>query len=413
MAKLLSGLLLGFFLFVGALPAGADFTLGEKREFWVWDLNVMPPGARRATATAQVVGTRFAIFVEDRLWGTQLETRHLNTFYQALEFRSSDWSLYPNMGIVGLEEQVFRPLQKSISGEEKLVVLFADLGKYKDSEFDGFFNGFDRLPEQEAWEKYQQHSNELNMIYMNGLRRNETYTLGVISHELHHLLAPEERDLWYSEMLAEGAMLLNGYFTDQEHVNRYLQDTARFPLVTGSYVQYGPQILFAAYLMDQLPGAAGGLDELSRRSETNGRRAIEKLFTERTEVPSSFDAIYSNFLSYLFNASERAHRVPYAVSRYAAAGLYLTPIRRTGRLPAAPGSVEGAVAPYGFAIYDLDTPLSDRSNVKVERLGESPCAEGTVLWKPLSPKSVAVFAVGCSQQRKTEQFRYRLSVSEL
>jgi hypothetical protein len=87
------------------------------------------------------------------------------------------------------------------------------------------------------------------------------------------------------------------------------------------------------------------------------------------------------------------------------------PFRRQGKIAPAPSFVEGQVAPYGFALYDMDEPLSGNSDVQISLKAPAPCAEGNLLWKPLSAKTLAVFAVGCEQQKPKDSFQFRLQLS--
>jgi hypothetical protein len=216
--------------------------LNSSRDFWVWDLRVMPPASRKATATLRSVGTRSLIYVEDSLWQKNISPAFVNRLKDQLEYAVPAGALYPGMGIVSLEERLFGTLPRKVGADERLIVLFANLGQYKDIAFDGFFNPYDQMSEREAFSQHKQHSNESNIIYINGFRKTEEYTTGVIAHELQHLLASGsgERESWLSETLGEGAMLVTGFFGDQDHVDRFATATGKSPLVSPRYVQYGP-----------------------------------------------------------------------------------------------------------------------------------------------------------------------------
>ena len=234
--------------------------LAKTRDFWVWDLNIMPPGFRRASATLRAEGKRSLIYVEDNYYGKEISPEFIQRLKLQLEEKMPSGSLEPDTGIISFEEKLFGSLPTKITRDDRLIVLFADLGKFKDTQFDGFFNAFDQMPDAEAFKEFGQHSNEANVIYLNGFRVSESYTVGVIAHELHHLLASTsgvERENWLSESLAEGAMLLTGYYGDQGHVNHFVENTWNISLVSPRYVQYGPQLLFSAFLLDSLPSAPG------------------------------------------------------------------------------------------------------------------------------------------------------------
>lgn len=407
--------------------AGTDSqpTIGSEREFWVWDLNVMPPGFRRATATLRASGPRSMVYVENAFWKKQIEPAYVERLTKLLEQASPIGAVRSEMGVVPYEESVFGPLPKRASGDDRLIVLFANLGKYKDHEFDGFFNAYDQMTEAEAV-KEEQHSNEANIIYLNGLRQNETYTNGVIAHELQHLLAHDpsgatQKDSWLSESIAEGAMLLTGHFSDQLHVNRFARNTGTSPLVSPTYVTYGPQMLFASFLLDFANSGALNLAELGR-VPLHGRDAIESFFARRLGVPQTFDAIYSNFLSYVFNAQSFNWSLPLSWQRSTGFGISMPEITAYKTVQSFPSVSEGYVYPYAFVAIDLGEPIRESTVIKVEpirpanddNIGPSAgCARAaSLLWKPVSRNRIAVYAVGCEAKSKADLVHFRLIITD-
>ncbi len=411
-------------------PSKPPLAVGTEKEFWVWDLNVMPPSFRKAKLTLREVGKRSYIYVEDKFWQRPIDQEMLDRFLERLEKKSPTGAVLPDYGIIPLEEALFAALPSKINPDERLNILFADLGKYKNYEFDGFFNAYDQMKDSDSWKDAQQHSNEANIIYINGLRQSEDYTLGVISHELQHLLAyhavpdqdPFQQDLWLSETLAEGAMLLNGYYGDQGHVNTYAQNTAAYPLVSESYVQYGSQLLFSSFLIDNISNY-GGLGELTRAG-IKGRDAVEALFQHQTSAPISFDALYSNFIAYIYNAAQKTELLPKIWHASGSAlnvfGLRVPAITSAATITALPSVNEGILLPYTFLTFDLAKELPQDSLVKVELLPHpndsnptKECSKGEVpLWKPLSTKTIAVYSIGCEHKDKNDAIRFRLSIFE-
>lgn len=406
-------------LLLGAPAAQAAPDLGSSREFWVWDLNVMPPGFRRATATLQAVGDRSLVYVEDKLWHSNITPSIVGNLFHRLEVSAPEGAFINDKGIVEIEEAVFGPLPTKMNPDPRVIVLFADLGKFKNYEFDGFFNVFDQMLEKEAWEKHQQHSNEANIIYINGLRSNETYTQGVIAHELQHLLAHHNRDeseegpdAWLSESIAEGAMLLTGYYTDQGHVNRYAQHPWMFPLVSQSYVQYGPQILFASYLFDQLkqPKLFAKLGQIPQPS----KQAVELVVEEALGIPQNFNAIFSQFLSYVFGTAARKDKIPSGWRHYENTGLTIPEFGFAATAEKIPFDFEGSVMPYAFAPIKLPHALPENAIVQVGlgQASESCKKNGSALWKPLASNVLAVYVVGCTADKPSDAVKFRLSIFE-
>ena len=370
----------------------------EHRDFWVWDLSVMPPGFRHAHATLKSEGARSLIYVEDG------NTDIHDDFVSNLKIRLEQ-EAYPNLGkpgIIPLEEALFAPLPKIINPDERVTVLFADLKKFKDFLFDGFFNAFDQLKEDYSWKNLEQHSNESNIIYINGFRQSVDYTIGVIAHELEHLLnhhagpADFSQDLWLSETMGESAMLVTGYYSDQGHVNQFSEKPQNYPLVSQTYVQYGPQILFAAFLMDTY-----GLEGLTQLTRTGlkGRLAIEAL-----EKGASFDEIYSRFVNYLFQNQNRI--VPKGNS-----GIHVPSFRPMLSISTLPFSQEIAMVPYSFALIELDPSIATGKPVVEKVTNANPCSqESKVYSKALDATHYVVFVGGCEQKTKKDIVPLRISI---
>lgn len=389
--------------------------IGQTRSFWVWDLNAMPPAHRNTQATLRQVGPRSLVYVEDKLWQSSITPEFLARLGDSLEKSTPQGSFASDKGIIEIEETLFGPLPKKWA-DDRVIVLFADLGKYKNYEFDGFFNGFDQMKEAEALAQGQ-HSNEANIIYLNGLRLSEEYTTGVVAHELQHLIShqftgPEGHDLWLGETLGEVAMLATGFYTDQPHADRFAQAPQNFPLVSHNYVQYGPQLLFASYLLDFMATKKTGLNFLTR-TKGNGRVAIEEYLRKNSTRPISFDLLFSNFIGYVFENG--GNTLPYTLVKFGSNGLTMPEISPYATLKSFPASLEGSIMPYSYLAIDLPSALPLTSVVQVDtiRVGAKPgsCAQqGTVLWKPIHPKRIAIYAVGCEHRDSADLLQFRLSV---
>lgn len=402
-----------------AAPA-AHPALDTKREFWVWDLREMPPAFRRATATLRATGSRSLIYVEDKLWkaGGPLDQAYMNRLHWQLETAVPSGAWDTELGVVPLEEKLFGHLPRKIRQDERLVVLFADLGQYKDQPFDGFFNAFDQLPDGEAERKYKQRSNEANIVYVNGFRGSEAYTNGVIARELQHLLASGQseggREVWLSSTMAEAAMLLTGHFTHQPHVDAVAAQSGLHPLVTLSYVSYGPQLLFSSFLLDSLaPHGPAAVSAIARGREP-GKAAVERVLREHTGAPLTFDSIFSNFVSYVFSQASHSTLLPASWARKE--GIRVPAIQPYYTFLAGSGELVGHLAPYSFLAIDLARELSPSVVIQAERTGgqgggaQSCARHASVLWKPISATRIALYSVGCDPVINGEKVGFRLKI---
>jgi len=399
------------------MPARAR-ELAPDRNFWVWNLNLFPRGYRQAPAHLVAEGARTAIYVED---GVRLPPGYPARLQVALEKKAPPGALYPQFGMLATLEKLFGALPPGESGGDKLTVLFTDLGQ--NAAVDGYFNPADRWSELDA-QRADERSNATNIVYVNGYRSSDELSATAITRSLQELLSSARRsgnapaDAWLSQTLSEASLLAVGLFSDQSYLNRYVQSPEQFPLVSRSLLQYGPQLLFASFVLDQAldkAAALRGLAELPLR----GREAVESVFRGETGTPLTFDLIYGNFLAYVFRMAEQGYRLPLSGEHTKERGLLVPEIAPYVELKTIPAIAEGDVYPYSFALFDLPEELPFSAVVSVEPVrqqrrrpdGSFPCSEtASVLWKPVTQKRIAVYAVGCEHETEQDRVHFRLSV---
>lgn len=401
------------------VPARAGDFLDQKRSFWVWNLRVFPQGYRETTATLAARGDRTNVYVEE---GVHFPPGYLARLHVQLEKKAPSGALFPELGILASLEKLFGPVPAPARAEEgRLNILFTNLGRT--GPLDGYFAPADRLSRAEA-EARGERSNEGNFIYVNGYQGSDDLTAAAITHSLQELLTYGRgggsftADRWLSETLAEASLLSVGLFSDQARLNRYVQSTGSFPLVSHSLLQYGPQLLFASYLLDQAGDKGKALSALAELP-LKGREAVESVFRGETGAPLTFDLIYGNFLAYIFRMAERGVRLPFSVEHEKGRGLVVPQIEPYMELKLIPAIMEGSVYPYAFALFDLPEELPPTAIVEVEALrkgvrrpdGSLPCSEtASVLWKPVTQKRIAIYAVGCEHETELDRVHFRLSV---
>jgi len=240
-----------------ALKNGRGFpTVGEKRDFWTYDLSVMPPKNASVPSTCRGVGERSAIWVADDQWGTKVTQQDVDDLLSALE---TGTPRLPDKGIVQGNEELFGAPPLFAEGDPDVTILVYDIAGYKQYTFDGFFRREDLDPFNPSCKTNPMIycSNELGMIHVTSKDVGSEYMQGVIAHEYEHLAHygrdPYEES-WVDESMAELAMVFGGY---EDPGN--LADYGNKPwssLVVEPPVHYGACFLFGAYLHQRLGSAA-------------------------------------------------------------------------------------------------------------------------------------------------------------
>jgi len=283
------GLLLFFFL-ISSFSAFAS-----QADYWIWDFKIMPPTFRKPIFSKVMTGEsaegdRLHLWVEDKIEPNTPSSGTLNSLLNLLVYQP---------GVLSVEKRLFGSTAVPPSGDRDVHVLIAAVKPYenhgKKFGFDGFFNVFDQMTEEEA-NKYDQHSNEKNIIYINALNDVASeYMQAVVVHELSHLLIHANDDgsidPWLNELLAEASMQILQFYTDTEHVNKYRQNS-EWPLaVKGMGISYGATSLFGEYLMRSFPPEKIG-DLVKARGIAFGR--VEEVYG------SSWASLWADYVVWLF-----------------------------------------------------------------------------------------------------------------
>lgn len=275
--------------------------VGTEKTFWVWDLSEMPPGFIQVKATCQAVGEYSYIFVDNNEWNVTVYPEDVSKILETFEEKTPLTSKNPNQGIYENNVESFGTPPDELDNDPKIYILIAYLPPYeKRGEtfyFDGYFNAFDEYPDSYAWENYKQHSNEVEMIYINCCSLNppsSDYMLAVIAHEFAHMIQwnyDKDEESWIGESCSEAAMIINGYYTDEDYVKAFSQNY-NVPLVETSYVDYGACLLWGTYLMDIF-----GIDFLKSLVEVskNGIEGIEENF-KNLSIDMTFSSLFSNWV---------------------------------------------------------------------------------------------------------------------
>lgn len=226
----------------------------------------MPPQDVQVPSTCRGLTDHAYIYVADDAWGTDVTQDQLETIAAAFEKATpSD----PSQGIYSLDVSTFGE-PPDVDGDPRVILFYVPMNAFQSFTFDGFFRADDQSPGP--------HSNETEMLHLNAAGKNapdSEYMLGVVAHELVHLIASKYDSAeqgWLDEALAESAMVKAGYMTDLSAGKSYAKATAITPLCVSSYSDYGATFSWGSYMLDRF-----GSDFLASvlQDPADGRASIE------------------------------------------------------------------------------------------------------------------------------------------
>ncbi len=261
-----------FFLCLN-LSVGNDCNhkVGDKKEFWTWNLNIMPPENAKLQATCRGVGENVYVFVSDDVWMVNVLQKDIERIVQTFDRSTPEISIDGDKGIYEILTETFGE-PPDVDNDPRIYFLISQLGGYHGHHFDGFFRFID-----EAKGKY---SNRAEILYLDCDNPSDDYHLGVIAHEFQHLIHWQyDRDetSWINESLAEVAMILCGYYTDKKQVARYLNNTDSPLVAKGHMSNYGACLLWGTYIYERF-----------------GTTFLENLVLENTDSIEGFQKVMAN-----------------------------------------------------------------------------------------------------------------------
>lgn len=279
--------------------------VGDKKEFWTWDLGVMPPGFKKINTTCRAVGDNSYIFIDDKAWGTNVTEKDLEQIQTTFNKQTPPKSIDPKKGIYSIDTDSFGE-PPNMDGDPKINLLITNFDQFQGTGFDGYFNPFDQMDDETAWKEFQQHSNETEILYLNSASKTtpiaSDYMKAVVAHEFEHLITfnydPEETS-WLNESCGEAAMTLCGYYTDKNHVKNYAEHPGTV-LVSDQYVNYGACLLWGTYLFEQM--GKGFFKPLTQ----NKKQGVESINEVLKEVGSkhNFETLFSNWVAANYASSK-------------------------------------------------------------------------------------------------------------
>lgn len=222
---------------------------GEKRTTLVYDFGTHMP--RETTATCRAEGERTLVYVADELWEMPFTQSEVNAFMAGYEVRGRSASFRPDLGVLPTDELVFGPLSGPLNegrlAGEKLPIFVVNSGGAGDGYLCSWCDGVE--------------------LHLDGPLLMSLHTdraLSIAAHESVHAIHrgyDANEAVWVDETLAQAAMTVNGFFTDQAWLEGFLDgpNVAWGPGVEDPRgFDYGAGLLFGTYLWER-----GGADLLS------------------------------------------------------------------------------------------------------------------------------------------------------
>jgi len=268
------------------LKGASVYKVGNKKEFWTWNLNVMPPEDVKLQATCRGVGENVYIFVSDDVWDVNIFQKDIEKIMCAFDYSTPETAIDKDKGIYEILTETFG-CPPDIDNDHRIYFLISQLGEYRGHHFDGYFRFFDELEGK--------HSNHTEILFLDCDNPSDDYHLGIIAHEFQHLIHWEydrKEAKWLGESLSEIAMILCGYYTDQKHVIKYLNNTDS-PLISKRHmVDYGACLLWGTYIYERL-----GIEFLGNlvREKENGIKGFQKVLNNMN-IEDNFSSIFGDWL---------------------------------------------------------------------------------------------------------------------
>ncbi len=279
-----------FFLYL-PFSASAVF-LGEKHSFFV-DSSYDSSEREEISALLQRIGKEIYFFIDSDYWNS-LNVEEKNKIKQSLQDLDQEFHsrIYPTLtSFYGSE---WKP---GIDKDSRLTILIHPMIE----EAGGYFRSADE------YEKIQvPNSNEKEMVYLNALYINQSYSKSLLAHEFTHLITfyqknvkqEIEEEVWLNEARAEYAPTLLGY--DDIYENSNLEGRVKLFLAdpTDSLTEwqnalsdYGVLNLFTQYLVEQY-----GIEILtdSMRTEKKGINSLNYAL-KKNGFGENFSDVFTNW----------------------------------------------------------------------------------------------------------------------
>jgi hypothetical protein len=294
-------------------------------------------------ATCRAEGNRALVYVADALFDVRVTQDAVNRFLQRYEVVGSAASFRPDLGVLPTDELVFGDLSASGLADGKLPLFVID--------------------SMGAGEGYLCSWCDGTQLHLDGTlldSLDSEQALSIAAHESYHAIHrayDADEAIWVDESLAEAAMTVNGYFTDQ----RWLRDFMRNPNQNWgpatndiAHFHYGAGLLFGTYLWEQ--GGAPLMRAITREP-ANGFPGLDAALSTLGHDETAFQLFLDMAVALYFDDPERG----YGFRSFD----FDEPVARR---ELAPGDDDaGTIQPYGL-VFEKLTPGVNTIRVTAESL---------------------------------------------
>jgi hypothetical protein len=337
---------------------------GTSRTTSVYD--TATHGTREVTATCRAEGDQTLLYVADEIWDVAprpgapaIGQSEVNAFMVGYEREGRRTSYRPDLGVLPTDELVFGALPGDLP-DGKLPIVVVDSGGAGEGYLCQWCGDIEL---------------HLDGPLLGSLHSDKAFSIA--AHETVHAIhrgQDADETVWVDETLAQAAMTLNGFFTDEDWLDDFLRDpNVDWGPSTDNPLDYhyGAGLLFGTYLWEQ--GGRDLLHTITREPLDDWAgldAALAATGSDRDAFGLFLDMGLSTFLDdpatpYSFDAFELADQVlPYSV--------------RSGT------RISGVLEPYGLLYVVFE---ADARSVTVE------AGENVVAWLVLDGQPTEVLAV--------------------
>lgn len=282
-------------------------------------------------ASLRAESEEVAVFVQDDL-AAQVTAAQLDGFMTRLVATGDARSFYPDLGILPTNEAVFGALKRSALPDGKQRVFVVDTS----GAGDGYLCGWCTYPDL-----------HLDGHLVSPLDGETAFSIS--AHELYHAIHrgyDTDEEVWIDESIAEAAMTVNGYFTDQAWLSDYLSTPNVDWGPSGAdvtSVHYGACLAFGTYLWEQ-----GGpeLMQAITKEPANGWEGLDAALVSSGESRTAWELFLELGAALYFDDADRG------------LGIRSFALPRAVRSTTLAGDLEVDLEPYGFAFYELEGDLT-------------------------------------------------------